>query len=392
TVRARWHTPAGWTAWTLAEDDSAEPDAAERDGVRLGTEPLWRPPLADQVELDVRGTQTGVRLVRVTDGVQHSVRRFGGARAEAATGAALLGDVRSRAEWGADESMRSGRPSYASTVKAVVVHHTAGRNEYSRDEVPAVIRADYAYHVRGRGWSDLGYNLLVDRFGRIWEGRYGGIGKATIGAHAQGFNTGTLGVSMLGDATRTNPGPQVTRALAQVTAYAAATWRFDPTTSVTLRSGGSPKFRSGQRVTLKRVFGHKETGQTACPGVLQDRLGAVRAGAKTLLGPAPRILSVTVSERPLGVPVPVDVKATLSRSTPWRVALRDARNRVVANAAGEDAAPELIWSGLVPLADGQPGVLPAPPGRYTWTVVADNGFQAPARRSGVIEVKVPLAG
>ena len=66
-----------------------------------------------------------------------------------------------------------------------------------------MIRADYAYHVRGRGWSDLGYNLLVDRFGRVWEGRHGGLGRATIGAHAQGFNTGTLGVSMLGDATRT---------------------------------------------------------------------------------------------------------------------------------------------------------------------------------------------
>ncbi len=246
--------------------------------------------------------------------------------------------------------------------------------------------------MRSRGWSDLGYNLVVDKYGGIWEGRAGGIGRPVIGAHAQGFNTGTLGVSLIGDMTRAAPTPEAVRALARVTAFAARTWRFDPAGTVTLRSGGSPKFRSGQQVTLHRVFGHKETGQTSCPGVLQDRLGDLRTGAQILLGPAPRITSVTVSQRPLGVPVPVDVKGALSRSTPWRVAVRDARNRVVANAVGEDTAPELLWNGLVPLTEGQPGLVPAPPGRYTWTVVADNGYQTPARRTGTIEVGLPVLG
>ncbi len=391
TVRARWHTPLGWTAWQTPEDDSAEPEPAEAAGTRAGTEPLWRPPLADRVELDVRGTQRDVRLVRVSDGTARSRPSLGARRAEAATGAALLGGVLSRADWGADESMRRGSPSYARAVKAVVVHHTAGRNDYSRADVPRVIRADYAYHVRGRGWEDLGYNLLVDRFGRVWEGRAGGIGRATIGSHAQGFNTGTLGVSMLGDATRTDPTADVTKALARVTAYAAATWRFDPTGTVTLTSGGSPRYARGAQVTLHRVFGHKETGKTACPGVLQDRLGTVRAFARTLLGPAPVITAVDVTQNPLGLPAPVTVRATLSQRAPWRVAVRDGRGRVVANASGDSATPQLVWSGLVPLVDGQPGVLPAPAGTYAWTVVADDGLHAAARRSGQVRLGLRTA-
>ncbi|MCW2779070.1 MAG: repeat protein [Frankiales bacterium] len=386
TVQARWHTAAGWSGWQKAEDDSLEPEPAERAGTLHGTDALWRPKGADRVELDVRGTQRGLHLVRVLDGVARTVRSLGLGRAEAADGGALLGDVESRADWGADESMRSGHPEYASTVKAVTVHHTANGNDYTRAEVPSIIRADYAYHVKGRGWSDLGYNLVVDKFGGIWEGRAGGIGKATIGAHAQGFNTGTVGVSLIGDMTKASPTPEAVKALARVTAYAAATWRFDPTTSVTLRSGGSPRYRAGQDVTLHRVFGHKETGQTSCPGVLMDHLGDIREGAKTLLGPAPQITDVQVTEAPLGLPAPVAIRGTLSRTSPWRVAVRDAAGDVVANATGEDTAPQLVWNGLVPLTAGTAAVAPAPAGTYTWTVVADNGFQTPARRSGVVRV------
>jgi hypothetical protein len=50
-----------------------------------------------------------------------------------------------------------------------------------------------------RGWGDIGYNVIVDKFGRIFEGRYGGLSSTVIGAHAGGFNTGTFGVSMLGN-------------------------------------------------------------------------------------------------------------------------------------------------------------------------------------------------
>ena len=73
-------------------------------------------------------------------------------------------------------------------MHAGFVHHTVNANDYTRDEVPGILRSIYAYHTQSRGWSDVGYNFLVDRFGRIWEGRYGGVDRPVVGAHTLGYN------------------------------------------------------------------------------------------------------------------------------------------------------------------------------------------------------------
>ena len=229
------------------------------------------------------------------------------------------------------------------------MHHTAGSNNYAQADVPRRIRADYAHHVDARGWDDLGYNLVVDAFGGIWEGRAGGLGRATIGSHAAGFNTATLGVSLLGDMTRALPTPEAVRAFARVAAYAAATWRFDPRGTVTLTSRGGPRYAAGTRVTLPRVFGHTDVGRTACPGALMDRLADIRASAVALLGPAPLIVDVQVSGAPVRAPEPVVITGRLNRSAPWTAALRDKGGTVVARAAGESARPRLEWNGLRPI-------------------------------------------
>ncbi len=109
-----------------------------------------------------------------------------------------------RAEWGADESYRAGSPSFG-PVKMVFVHHTASGNDYTRAEAPAIVRAVYAYHTRSLHWSDVGYNFLVDRYGTVYEGRYGGVSKGAIGAQTLGFNTGSIGVSVIGDFTKAAP-------------------------------------------------------------------------------------------------------------------------------------------------------------------------------------------
>jgi hypothetical protein len=372
----------------VAEDDSDEPDDAERAGTTRGTEPIWRPAGAALVQVRVDGAATGLRLVSVRDG---AVRRTRGAVAHAGTGTAILGHVGSRAEWGADESIRTEKPTYADRVDAVVVHHTAQGNDYSPAEVPALIRADYAYHVQARGWGDLGYNLLVDRFGRIWEGRAGGLGRATIGAHAQGFNTRTVGVSLIGDMTKGTPPIAVDRAMARVAAYAGATWHFDPKGTAVLTSRGSPRYASGRRVRLHRVFGHRETGQTACPGTLQDHLPAIRSRAAMILGPAPRIGAVSVKGAPVHAPSPLDVQAPLNHEAPWTATVRDGAGRLVKQVAGDSAAVALSWDGFV-AAPTVPSaaVLPARPGTYTWAIQVDDGYHRPDRRTGTVDVGLPV--
>ena len=63
----------------------------------------------------------------------------------------------------------------------------------------AIVRGIEIYHVKGNGWNDIGYNFLVDKYGQVFEGRYGGVDRPVIGAHAEGFNTGSVGVAVIGD-------------------------------------------------------------------------------------------------------------------------------------------------------------------------------------------------
>jgi hypothetical protein len=376
TVRYRWHGTRGWSGWQTAEQDTGD------EGIP-GTEPLWRPADADLAQVTVTGTAGGLRLVRVSEG--RARRVLGITTAHAATGRAVLGEVQTRADWGADESWVRRAPSYASKVVAVTVHHTDNVNGYAASDVPSLIRADYAYHVKGRGWSDLGYNLLVDQYGRVWEGRGGGLGRATIGSHAQGFNTGTLGVAMIGDLTHTTASVAAQRALERVIAYAATTWHFDPRSTVRLTSRGSPRYPDGRVATLHRVFGHLETGRTQCPGSLQRDLPQLRALGWVAMHAAPRIVSTQLAGAPVHAPTPVVLDVHLSRPASWQAFFRDRNGLVVASATGTGTHLHLGWDGM----RSDPLPLPATPGTYSWTVKAGDGFHDPVERSATFTVGLP---
>jgi uncharacterized protein with LGFP repeats len=104
-----------------------------------------------------------------------------------------------RAQWGADESIRSRAPMYDNGIKAGVVHHSAGVNDYAQEDSAAIVRAIYTYHTRTLGWSDIAYNALVDKYGQVFEGRFGGLTRAVQGTHTGGFNRNTWAVCMIGE-------------------------------------------------------------------------------------------------------------------------------------------------------------------------------------------------
>ncbi|CAM3949552.1 N-acetylmuramoyl-L-alanine amidase [Corynebacterium frankenforstense] len=174
----------------------------------------------------------------------------------------------SRGGWGANESKRCMSPQIDDHVSALTIHHTAGSNNYSRAQAAAQVRGIYNYHAVTLGWCDIGYNALVDKYGTIYEGRYGGLTKAVQGAHAGGFNQNTWGISMIGDYTSTTPPEATIEAVGKLAGWRAAVAGFDPTGRSTHYSEGTSytKYPAGTPVTLPNIFAHRDVGRTTCPG------------------------------------------------------------------------------------------------------------------------------
>ena len=188
--------------------------------------------------------------------------------------------ILTRVDWSANEKMRDPNPRYIDTIQQIHVHHTVSANNYTREDTPALIRGMYYYHTKTLGWSDLGYNFLVDRFGRIWEGRAGGIAKSVRGAHTLGFNNTSAGVSVIGNFEQVKPAEEVVNAVASVAAWKLSLFNRDPRGTTEVVSEGSDKFSRNRKVTLPVIDGHRDTNDTACPGrYLYERLGDIRQRA-----------------------------------------------------------------------------------------------------------------
>ncbi|MCX3063923.1 peptidoglycan recognition protein family protein [Streptomyces beihaiensis] len=190
-----------------------------------------------------------------------------------------------RKGWGADEKLRERKFAYTRTVKAAFIHHTATGNNYRCSQAPSVIRGIYRYHVKSLHWRDIGYNFLIDKCGRIYEGRAGGVAKPVRGAHTMGFNTDSMGVAVLGTFGRTKPSAASVNAVARLTAWKLGLFRANPRGVTHLKSGGGNLFRKGKNVRLDVISGHRDGYATECPGDrLYKRLGSARRTAAHLQG------------------------------------------------------------------------------------------------------------
>ncbi|MEV1024454.1 N-acetylmuramoyl-L-alanine amidase [Streptomyces sp. NPDC050264] len=181
-----------------------------------------------------------------------------------------------------------GTPSYDTEIKAAVVHHTGvdADNQFPCSQSAERLRQIQQDHV-SKGYYDLGYNFVVDRCGQIFEGRTGGMDLPVHGAHDYGFNTDTVGISYIGNFETAKPTKAALDAIARVVAWKFGQYGIAPTGNVTLTSNGDlnvdgNKVALGKTITLPRVFGHKDTNATLCPGAnLYPKLSRVRTLAAT---------------------------------------------------------------------------------------------------------------
>ncbi|WP_431195873.1 N-acetylmuramoyl-L-alanine amidase [Mycobacterium camsae] len=175
-----------------------------------------------------------------------------------------------RAQWGADEMLRRRAPVYDNGIKAGVLHHTATVNEYGPQDSAAIVRSIYAYHTRNLGWPDIAYNALVDKYGQVFEGRFGGLARPVQGTHTGGFNRNTWAVCMIGEFDAVGPTPVQVRTVGRLFGWRLAMDGVDPHGSTALTSDGGPYTRvpRGAVVTLPSIFAHRDVSDTDCPGKL----------------------------------------------------------------------------------------------------------------------------
>jgi hypothetical protein len=362
-----------WSGWRRAApepEDGPDPGTAEirrRSGWRVGN-PWWVGP-SSRIEVRKLGHVSRVRAHLVWSPAIEVPLRVPAATETPA--------IVPRATWGANESIRKDPPWYAPSVRFAIVHHTAGRNAYTRAEAAAIVRGIQVYHVQGNGWNDIGYNFLVDRFGTIYEGRYGGVDRNVVGAHARGFNTGSTGVALLGTYGGQAPSRAAETALTRLLAWRLDVAHVDPLGLLTVVSGGSERFASGVPVLLRAVSGHRDTGFTECPGQrLYARLNTLASSAAKL--GEPKIFDPRVLVSGEG---PVQFQARLSRSLAWSVVVSSGGDEI-AGGSGTGTGVDWTWDAA-----------PVAPGTYSWSISA--GAARPATgsvRAGLGSSTLAVAG
>jgi flagellar hook assembly protein FlgD len=349
-VSFRTHRLHGaWSAWSAVDADAA-PDAgtgAWHDGNLVWTG------ASDGVEFRRAGDVGRLRAYelwsRVTSAPSRTLSQAGSP------------SIVVRSGWNADEKIVRAKPLVVTADKLAVVHHTAGTNAYTKAQAPAIVRGIEVYHVKGNGWNDIGYNFLVDRFGNVYEGRRGGIDKNVVGAHAEGFNTGSVGVALIGNFTVATPPKAMQDALVSLLAWRLDIAHVDPLSTVVYSSGGNLKFKAGTLVTLRAISGHRDTGPSECPGIRAYRLLPGIAKRVSLTG-LPKLYAPTVAGALGGS---IRFQARLSGALPWTVTVTDELGKTVASGRGTGSVVDWRWSSVT-----------AGNGRFTWTIASPGALAA----------------
>ncbi|MFC8448040.1 peptidoglycan recognition family protein [Kitasatospora sp. NPDC057223] len=200
----------------------------------------------------------------------------------------------SRAAWGADESKRfkngvENTPTAYYPLQALTVHHTDGIN--ADPDPAATVRAIYEYHAVTLDWGDIGYHFLIDEAGRVYEGRYSGTdplpahdasGNMVTAFHSAGYNSGNLGIALLGTLSGQLPTEAARRSLTLLLAGLSFWHGLDPEAAITFVNPVN-----GVTKAARTISGHRDWLATDCPGAtMYDTLPALRTDVAHLTGRA----------------------------------------------------------------------------------------------------------
>jgi hypothetical protein len=320
-LRARRPT-GGWSPWAVASTIGHGPDGDVTDRAPFG-EPIW---FGASDAFQVRASEP-VRGVRV-----HFVSAAAAPQARAAAAYPLAEPVLqagpgqppiiARVAWAGTHAPPTAGPFYGK-VRMGFVHHTDNPNGYAAGEVPAMLFAMYQFHTLVRGWHDIGYNFVIDVFGRIWEAREGGIDEAVVGAQAGGYNQESTGVSVLGTFTSVVPSRAAIDALERLLAWKLSLHGVPALGDVTVEVNPSDAFYTpfapGARVALPHVAGHRDGCTTDCPGdafyallpSIRPRVAALAGEvAELTLGGATKPLELFTVEASAATPFTVSGRLT----------------------------------------------------------------------------------
>ncbi len=182
----------------------------------------------------------------------------------------------SRSAWGADESLRFADsveifPRQYATVQHALVHHS----ETPNDADPlGQMRSIYYFHAVTRGWGDIGYNYLVDKYGNVYEGRVGG--QNVIGNHSLAYNVGAAGICLIGNHALAAPSNAEISGLVGLLAWVCRD--LDPV-------GYSD---SWDLLNLPTIASHRDATGAACPGdYAYNLLPSIRTSVATTIANSP---------------------------------------------------------------------------------------------------------
>lgn len=379
-----------WSEWNPLPISEHLPDASEAQGIVYGTEPLLTSEATGvEVRIDSPGGVEPVEpeVVLLDAPVIASDARIPEPDADftpmssvsASTVSAPMPTIITRAQWGANEAQTRSGPKYAPTIKAAFVHHTASRNDYSPEESAAQVRNLYNWFTKGLKYSDMAYNFLVDRYGRLYEGRGGGIDKAVVGGHTAGFNNQTFAVSAVGNFQKLKPSdPEMAAIIESVSSLLA--WKLsmnhrDPNGTTTLISdsaAGTSKYKPGQSATALVVGGHGDIGSTSCPGQhLRAQLPAIRAATGAKMGAS--MINPAAAPASWGAGNPVRISAITNAPLQWTMTLRSQCGDVVKTLSGAQEAPGALTIDWDKTNDAGS---PVPPGTYSITMNSTGNGEA----------------